>query len=129
MKEITCPRCKGKKYILGQYVEEKRSSLPNYKHNEHGLCFLCDGKGKTLYDEEGKFVYKYKDGKELRYDMKGQYIEAINITPKFSLDECVDYRTPTEEDLYVLQLASDFIEAEYKRNRLPYDAHDPAFMW
>lgn len=130
-KEITCPRCKGEKYILGQEVkmEVYDGKLPNYKHNERGLCFLCDGAGKVMYDGRGKFVYKYKEGKELRYNLKGKYIGFVTVLPSFTLDEDTEYRPMNDEDLVVWQMATDFIEAEYKRSRLMYDENDPAFIW
>jgi hypothetical protein len=39
MNQITCPKCQGK------------GILPNYKHVEDGICFLCYGSGSVTQEE------------------------------------------------------------------------------
>lgn len=55
--EKTCPRCKGHKYILGQKKTYSDSTkLPNYRHIERGICFLCDGKGTAFHTLDNRVL-------------------------------------------------------------------------
>lgn len=75
-----CPRCKGYKYIRGQKVYANAVQLPNYKHNEQGLCFLCDGTGEAFYTE---------DNKVLKMVSKGKMNYIIEYSPKNGEKICV----------------------------------------
>ena len=74
--KLTCPRCKGHKYIRGQegnkYIGENYK-LANYKKVEGGLCFLCDGEGTANYSKEYNCFVKRKNGALLSYNSKGAY--------------------------------------------------------
>lgn len=60
----TCPRCKGHKYIKGQKISVTHvGHLPDYEHNEDGLCFLCDGTGEAFYTEDNKVLKIVKKNK------------------------------------------------------------------
>lgn len=71
--EITCTRCKGTKYMRGQ-----EGKVPNYKHNEDGLCFACDGEGTLLKRPDGKIVRRdLSNGNWLSFDYKGKYLGVV----------------------------------------------------
>ena len=73
--KVTCPRCKGTKYMLGQ-----EGKVPNYRHNERGLCFACDGEGTLLKRSDGKLVRRdLSNGNWLWFNEKtGSFIGVVD---------------------------------------------------
>ena len=77
--KVTCPRCKGEGYMLGQHVEEQGVRVPNYRHNEDGLCFACDNDRYLLRRPDGKLVRRdFENGNWLWYDEKGAFISVVD---------------------------------------------------
>ena len=129
MRKVTCPRCKGHKYILGQEVQtnERSSNLPNYKKVKKGVCFLCDGLGYARLREKDNVIIKIKDEVTLKYsNINGRYlgIEEPTFEPveeRFSLgfnltsNSIVDENTKRlidEENEYLELLHESMCEEE-----------------
>lgn len=109
----TCPRCKGHGYILGQ-KDKKYFTLPNYKHNQKGICFLCDGKKQAFFTEDNR-VLKFKDkyGRRIITEyspLTGDYIGIVsdlNTYTSYTTSNTLDFSNPivpTDLDLTSLNM-------------------------
>lgn len=98
--KLTCPRCKGHKYIRGQegnpYYGESYK-LANYKEIQGGICFLCDGQGTANYSKEYNCFVKRKNGALLSYNSKGAYVGIIEEKDKNELKFDLVLGEPTWE--------------------------------
>ena len=101
-----CPRCKGHKYIRGQKIHKRDKHLPNYKKNENGLCFLCDGEGKAFYTTDNRVLkLDSKYGREYIIEYCPTNGNKISVTSNFktinktSKVKASEYML-TEDDLF-----------------------------
>lgn len=83
--EITCPKCEGLTRLRGQQVSKynQRRQLPNYKEIEDGICFLCNGTGKSFLTDDNrllKFVTT-KNGNQCLLEYHPETFSKVRIIP------------------------------------------------
>lgn len=102
---VICPRCKGTKYMLGQ-----EGKVPNYRHNEKGLCFACDGEGTLLKRPDGKLVRRdLNTGKWLSYDsIRGSFLGTVY--PLKDVDYLMNKYSTKVEKTYEEKLEEEYLE-------------------
>lgn len=120
--EKTCPRCKGHKYILGQKkTYGDGAALPNYKHIERGICFLCDGKGTAFHTLDNRVLklVKTKTNKNCVIEFSSFNGKKIGIIPlkengvNFSSSMDMQSLDLIEELLFPSEVITDSPEGVY----------------
>lgn len=112
---VECPRCKGNQYMLGQ-----EGKVPNYKHNEKGLCFACNGEGTLLKRPDGKLVrFDLETGKWLSYShVNGSFIGTVE-----PLHDVVDTEYEIIREKFKMSLEEDELRKKSKVDQIVNKQH------